>query len=275
MKTKIFRRICSLLLMTSAFSFIAFSKDEIAQSIWAASPLTIDGSNADWQDMTMNLMKKVEVDYAFKNDAQYLYVFFVFKNPKFMSTVRATGITLWFRTEGKDKKTYGINFKQKQVSGEELIAILERQPEGISEEQKKQLKPEASYLAFLGEVVDKKGKIIAPEALGGEVEAPVFKQKLERTGVSYEFRLPLNILEKLSAELRLEPGKSANIGFEWGGMTKELLERKVSQAEQKMDLSKDEGAMREGDFGGGAPSVRRGTQKYSFWVGVQLAQSQQ
>ena len=272
MKNKIFSRVCLLALMISVFSLTASSIEEIVQSIWAASPLNIDGSNADWQDMTMNFAKKVEVEYAFKNDAQYLYVFFAFKNPKFMTTVRTTGITLWFRTEGKDKKTYGIRFKEKQVSGDELIAILEKQQGQISEDQKKQLKAGALYFVYLGELIDKKGEILTPTALGGELEAPIFRQKREREGMSYEFKLPLNILEKLAAELRLEPGKSVRLGFEWGGMTEELLKRRAKQLEGRTA----EGESRSSDaFARQMTSVRSETQKYSFWVNVQLAQSQQ
>ncbi len=276
MKSKIFTRVSVLALMILVFSLAASPKEEIVQSAWASTPLNIDGSNTDWQDVTMNFAKNVEVEYAFKNDAQYLYVFFTFKNPKYMTTVRMTGITLWFRTEGKDKKTYGIKFKEKQVSGDELIAILEKQQGQLPEDQKKQLKAKAFYSVFLGEVIDKKGKILTPTALGGELEVPMFRQKGSQAGMSYEFRLLLNTLEKLAAELRLEPGKTVNLGFEWGGMTKELLERKVEQLEGRSDpelrsLERESSSSDAFQM----ESVRRGTQKFSFWVNVQLAQSQQ
>jgi len=90
--------------------------------------------------------------------------------------------------------------------------------------------------------------------------------------MSYEFKLPLNILEKLAAELRLEPGKAVRFGFEWGGMTEELLKRRAKQLEGRTA----EGESRSSDaFARQMTSVRSETQKYSFWVNVQLAQSQQ
>jgi len=233
----------------------------------------------------MNTMKKFGIDYAFKNDGQYLYVLFIFKDRKFMSTVQLTGLTLWLNTEGTDKKTYGINFKERRISGDELIAILERQQGPIPDAQKAQLKSKPSYLLYQGEVIDKKGNNLTSTALAGSLDVPIFRLQPGKGTALYELRISLKILEKLAAELELEPGKIVKIGFEWGGVTKESLQAKAGElgaqstraAESQREMvTKDE--EREERTGGRAPefsSIRRGMEKRSFWVDVQLAQGQQ
>lgn len=283
MKSKVFMKICLLALMISAFSFVAFPKDETVQSAWAASPVTVDASNADWQAETMNLMKKFGIDYAFKNDGKYLYVLFNFKDRKFMSTVQVTGLTLWFNTEGSDKKTYGINFKERRVNADELIAILERQQGPIPDAQKAQFKSKPFYFLYQGEVIDKKGNNLTPTALAGDMDVPMFRLKPGRGTALYELRLRLNMLEKLAPELKLEPGKIVKIGFEWGGMTKELLQAKAGELGaqstrategQAAIVTDEERTERTGEGGPEFSSVRRGMEKRSFWVDVQLAKGQ-
>jgi hypothetical protein len=283
MKSKIFTTFSFLIFVILTFTFVAFPKDESVQSTWAASPVNIDGLNADWQAETMNLMKKFGIDYAFKNDGKYLYVLFNFKDRKFMSTVQATGLTLWFNTEGSDKKTYGINFKERRVNADELIAILERQQGPIPDAQKAQFKSKPFYFLYQGEVIDKKGNNLTPTALAGDLDVPMFRLKPGRGTALYELRLRLNMLEKLAPELKLEPGKIVKIGFEWGGMTKELLQAKVGElgaqstraAEgQAAMVTNEEREERTGERGPEFSSVRRGMEKRSFWVDLQLAKGQ-
>jgi hypothetical protein len=283
MKSKIFTTLSFLIFVILTFSSVALSKDETAQSVWAASPVNVDGSNADWQAEAMNVMKKFGIDYAFKNDGKHLYVLFNFKDRKFMSTVQVTGLTLWFNTEGSDKKTYGINFKERRINADELIAILERQQGPIPDAQKAQLKSKPFYSLFQGEFIDKKGTNLTPAALGGDLDVPLFRLQPGRGTALYEIRLRLNALEKLAPELKLEPGETVKIGFEWGGVTKELLQAKSSelgsqstraQEGQAAIVTDEERQERTGEGGPDFSSVRRGMEKRSFWVDVQLAKGQ-
>lgn len=283
MKSKIFATFSFLIFLILIFTFVAFPKDEAVQSVWAASPVNVDGLNADWPAETMNSMKRYGIDYAFKNDGNYLYVLFNFKDRKFMSTVQLTGLTLWLNTESSDKKTYGVNFKERRVNADELIAILERQQGPIPDAQKAQFKSKPFYFLYQGEVIDKKGNNLTPTALAGDLDVPMFRLAQGRGTALYELRLRLNLLEKLAAELKLEPGKIVKIGFEWGGMTKELLKAKAGElgaqstraAEgQAAMVTNEEREERTGERSPDFSSVRRGMEKRSFWVDVQLAKGQ-
>lgn len=274
MRHKIFIRICFLIFVILVLSFVAFSEDEIIQSSWAAKPVTVDGSDADWQAETMSFHRKYGIDYAFQNDAQHLYAIFIFKDPGYMSTVKATGLTLWFNTEGKNKKVLGIHFKEKQVSADELIASMEKIQGPLSEERKNKIRSSPTYILYQGEIVDRKGKPVVAYAEGSELQVSVFNTKRLREGTSYEFRIPLSILENKALNLSLEPGKPAKVGFEWGGMTREMLEKKMKQLEGKAEAEVGEESYRREDEVSALSSLKRIAQKYSFWVDVKLAQNQ-
>lgn len=268
-----------------ALCLSGFSKEKSVESVWTESALNINGVDDDWAGTPFAFEKKVEVDFAFKNDANDLYVLFIFKNPKYLSTIRGSGMTMWFNTEGKKKKKYGINFMQKKVTADDLISILEMQKGPLPKAEKQRIKSSSQYFLYQGDVIDKKGKSLNEAALDGELEAPIFRSKEKQKMMAYEFRVPLKILNNLSPNQRLSPGKMVKIGFEWGGMTKAMKEARMKkrtasrnpQAPQPAGSSEILGASEVGGGGGSRypgsmPSGRKTLKKYSFWLDVKLAQ---
>ena len=269
--------------MISILCLTGFSKDETVSSFWAAFPVAIDGVETDWPIEALVSVKKLEVDYAFMNDSQHLYVLFIFNNPQLLSTIKSTGMTIWFNTEGKNKKLYGIRFKEKQISADELIATLEKQQGTLPEEIKNQYKSKPFYIGYIGDVIDKKGNALTLPEVSGGLDVPVFREKRQKQLSYYEFRIPLNTLEKISESQKIEPGNVVKVGFEWGGMTQEILKQKASQLGTSSTTAREgaaemvlneERTERMGDDSTSLSSLRRGTQKYSFWVDVKLAQKQ-
>jgi hypothetical protein len=229
----------------------------------------------------LTLNKKTKVDYAFRNDSDNLYVLFMFKEPrKFMSTITYTGMTLWLNTEGKKKKYYGIKFSTKRVSADNYISILEKMSGPLPEEKKKQIKSKPIYRVFHNEVIDKKGKP-APITTGST--APLFNYGGKKT-IMYEFRIPLKRDEEQPVGIGTEPGKTIKIGFEWGGLTKELRDQRLAGQLDSSTAGRTQGGT--GNFGkserravGGSrldslTSVRRNAKKYTFWADVKLAEKQ-
>lgn len=279
MRSKIFARTLLFSLLVLAVCLAGFSKEKTIASIWRGSPLSIDGKDDDWEGGTLSFEKKFEVDYAFKNDAENLYVLFVFKDPLFLSTIKDTGITLWINTEGKKKKKYGVTFKMIQLSADALISILEKQKGPLPEAEKNRIMSEPDYTFYQGDVRDKKGNILTPAALGGELSMPVFRSEPKQKMMVYEFVMPLRILENLSAKHKMEPGKMVKIGFEWGGLTERMRAQRMARLEQSTTREAERRAknVREGEVqkvGGesAAPELKKGPRKYSFWVDVKLAQ---
>lgn len=253
-------------------------KENEVRSAWAATPVKIDGSNDEWSGESLTLEKKVSVDYAFRNDSENLYMLFVFKDPKFLSSIDRTGMILWLDAEGKKKKNYGIKFQRKMITADAYIALLEKQLGPLPEEKKTQIKSRSAYGIYLNEVVDKKGKTLGVTSGPG---APAFKSKRGKNMMIYEFRIPLKRGERQLAGIGTEPGKNIKIGFEWGGMTKEmraeLMRRRAAGSkvsDRSASLRGNLKSEREGVSGDYSMPVRGRAKKYSFWVDVKLAQNQ-
>ena len=278
MRNKIFSKTLLLSLVVLAVCIAGFSKEKTIASMWRASPLSIDGADDDWAGDTLSFEKKFEIDYAFQNDAENLYVLFVFKDPLFLSTIKDTGMTFWINTEGKKKKKYGITFKMRKVSAEGIISLLEKQKGPLPEAEKNKIRSKPDYIFYQGDVRDKKGNILTPTALGGELGMPIFRSQPKQKMMVYEFVMPLRILEKLSAKHRMEPGKTVKVGFEWGGLTDRMKAQRMARLEQSTTRESERRAkdVREGEaqkIGGSSGDARlsKGPKKYSFWVDVELA----
>ena len=278
MRNKIFARTLLLPLVVLAVCFAGFSEEKAVESIWVGSSLSIDGLDDDWDGDTLNFEKKFEVDYAFRNDADNLYVLFVFKDPVYQSTIKDTGMTLWINTEGKKKKKYGIHFNTRRVTAESVISILEKQKGPLPEAEKNNIRSKPFYFFYQGDVKDKKGEILTPTALGGELAAPLFRAQAKQKMMVYELVMSLRILEKLSAKDKMEPGKTVKVGFEWGGLTERMKAQRMARLEQGTVREAERRAkdVREGESqrtGGssGDASLSKGPKKYSFWVDVELA----
>lgn len=263
------------------------AKDAQVVSRWVASPPKLDGLSDDWPSEMMNFEKSVSVDYAFRNDGQNLYILFVFKDPKFLSSIEATGLSIYANTLNKKNKDVGLRFLKKVVTPDELIATMEAKGTPLSEERKEEIRKNKQYVLFEADVINKKEEIVSPAAATEDVEPPAFRSMRQGKFVVYEFRIPLAAKNLHPAGIGAQPGQTLKIGFEWGGMTKEMREAMAARlgAEGTRAGAMDSGWGETGrgeeegmPAGGSSPSLARmrmGPKKYSFWVDVKLAQPTQ
>jgi hypothetical protein len=250
--------------------------ENIAQSTWTASPLQIDGQSQDWIGDAVTSEKGVGVDYAFRNDGRDLYVLFIFKDPKFLSSIDMTGITVYASTSGKKDKDWGVKFLKKTVTGEQLIEYMDKMGQPLTEERRLEIKEKTQLILFTATAVNKKGEEIFPAGPVQDVDLPGFRAGRGENSVVYEFRIPLVSRDVHPAGIGTEPGKDIKIGFEWGGLTQEMREAMRGRprgTETGADANRDEQTT--GSYMGPPPSVGpAGPKKYSFWVDVKLAQPQ-
>ncbi len=280
-----------LVLAFSLVSLIAtgvLAKSEPVQSRWLQGQVAVDGSRSEWGDGPFGTEKDVRVNYGFQNNGQSMYVLFVFNDPQYLSSINRTGITLWFNAEGKKKKDLGIRFQKALVTAENLILLLEKQGGAVADETKQKLRQKPTYLINRDTLI--KGKEDAFLPLKGDESIPDFN--FQRAGATfvYEFRVPL-------ALIGLEPGKSVNVGFEWGGLPKkgkadnfisglvgggEAVQARDnvlgSSSPVREEATADEsGVAGMGDYGGSyipggdRSRIRRGPTQYSFWNEIVLA----
>jgi len=260
----------------SLFSSITLPAENIVQSTWTASPLQIDGQSVDWIGDAVTSEKGVGVDYAFRNDGRDLYVLFIFKNPKFLTSIDMTGMTVYASTSAKKDKDWGVRFLKKTVTGEQLIEYMEKMGQPLTEERKQEIKDKPQLVLFTATAVNKKGEEIFPAGPVQDIDLPGFRVGRGENSVVYEFRIPLVSRDVHPAGIGTEPGKDIKVGFEWGGLTKEMKEAMRGRArgtETGADANRDEQTT--GSYMGPPPSVGpAGPKKYSFWVDVKLAQAE-
>lgn len=260
---------------------VAWTADTVVESRWAAEPLRVDGVILEWIQTVMSQQKNLSIEYAFENDARNFFGVLVFKDPRYLSSIEMTGITLYFGPAGGKQKDFGVRFRQKNATADELIEMLEKQGQALTEEKRAEIKTKPLYFLFEADAVNKKGDIIPLPETQGNVDPPVFRISRGQDGsMVYEFRVPLASRDVHPAGVGSGPGELIKLGFEWGGMTKEMRaamrgrgdmpdQSRVSDEDARGERGQDESA-------GSSPSLARsaqGPKQYSFWVDLKLAQA--
>ena len=250
---------------------------------WAAAPIQIDGFDQEWQDAVFMVHKKSKAEYAMRNDGKNLYILFVFKNRQGRSSIDRTGMKIYFNLEGKKKKTDGIHFFMKQATPDELIASLEAEGQALSDEQKAEIRKRPGYLIYESVII--KGKNApTPADPGVPFDLPMFRVQ-NKEGVGYfEFRVPL--VQTAKGGVVAAPGQAVKLGFEWGGMTSEMMSAQMARAADSgssasgSEISTEavlRGGSERADSGRNSSGLRRDRNalKQAFWVDVKLAKQNQ
>jgi hypothetical protein len=266
--------------LTAAVPF--FAEEKIIESTWTAEPPRIDGQAVDWAQNVLNLSKGENVSYAFKNDADRLYLLFIFNESKTLSSIAATGMTFWINTEGKAKKTHGLRFYQKVLNGQQLIQQMESQGESIPEEKKAEfLNSKTPFNLFSCDIISKKGEAV-PSATRGVATYRVGK---DGKNTVYEFLIPIAFLKDPASQTAFDTRKPFKFGFEWGGATPEILKAQMAQlGDQGVragasagNLERQVGGEESDEFS--APSSdmsrmrRRLPKKFDFWINLMVAEN--
>jgi hypothetical protein len=294
-----FKRFC-LCFAVCALIIPAAAKDKKpVESRPVTTPIQLDGNATEWPADSMLLEKDVNVSYAFQNDANNLYVFFRFNEAKYMSSVEATGLTLWVNNDGKEKKNHGLHFYRKYIPAAELIKILESEGQIVTEEKKKEFLARPAWPIWACDVLNKKGEVVPhpgvpggtfrmaksqkPPVSGGNAPAA----KMQETSV-YELVVPIALLADPNADAKWDASKLLKIGFEWGGLTDAMRKTQAANLGDQSarasgggtDLSSQLSSGESRDFsdpGGSLTDMRRETSKYKkldFWLDLKVFQNQ-
>lgn len=267
------------LLLALLFPAGAVSQGTTPGSQWAASPPSVDGLDADWLPGNMFTEKKLRIDYAFMNDGRNLYILMVFKDPKFLSSIDATGITIFYGRDRPAGRERGVLFISKTLTSDEFIILLESQGTPLTEKEKEVLRINPRHPLFESYAVDRQGKTIPPPADRSSVDPPVFKAGKRENLVIYEFRVPLDTAESPPAGIGARPGETIRVSFEWGGTSKNVLSARTSWSTPAGMVSgglyDENGETRAQQFLNAfdrMSSSSMGAKKYSFGAVVKLAQ---
>ena len=278
---KLFIILVAVGLMFLSFRGIGLAKDKAVQSQWTAEPLKVDGLDLEWAADALTPEEDMKVSFGFRNDGKDLYLVFIFNDPKYLSSIDATGLAVYFNAEGKKKKDNGVVFRARKVTPRELIAVWEKEGQTVTEERKKELLTRPYYVVYESDVINKKPDKETPAATeASPAQPPVFRNALKGKVAVYEFRIPLGRAGQPGG-IGAAPGAAVKFGFEWGGMTedmrKAMMARRAATGSQAVSMDTSmESSIREGDervdAGREGPSgFTHGPKKYSFWIDLKLA----
>jgi hypothetical protein len=185
---------------------------------------------------------------------------------------------IYISQPGKKNKDIAFHFKREQVTAEEAIARLESFGEVLPEEVKAQILEKKVFAFYEGAPVGKKLKSDLEKIKGQKIEVPIFRYQKSRDKVVYEFRIPFQLSPALPPIL--QPGKSFNLGLDWGGLTDEMkraiMEKRAEVSPRRPAIeggvseesgaiaSRDSGGV---DFGGKSPK------KFNLWFTAELAEA--
>jgi hypothetical protein len=269
-----------IMVLLAALSIPAFAKDPVVESLWTAVPLTVDGVAKEWENAPALFDKASGAQYALMNDGKDLYVIMVLRGDIGRSTIEYTGMKIYLAPAGAKTRDAGVLFLQKKLTPDELIASLEKKGEVLTEERKTEIRKQKSYAVFLEEAIVPKKGAAAPEA-AAKPEPALFRS-IQKGQVSvYEFKIPLS---RIGQPGEAQAGGAVKVGFEWGGMTKEIMKSimagRASSSTQARGggVSSDAGFRDEGGEGGGGPDFSsighdKKYSKHSFSIDVKLAAS--
>jgi hypothetical protein len=285
----------AIIAVVAALAALGLAADQKIASLWQSGPMTIDGVAQEWDTSEPVFDEGSQVQYALRNDGSNLYIIMVFRtpDPRTMakiypkSTLDYTGMKIYFTTGTKKSKDYGILFQKKQYTADALIANMEKRGQAVSEAEKAEIRKKPTHIVFTEEVIKpKSASAAAGEA--GESDPPMFRAVEKGPLAVCEFRIPLNRVNALGG-IGAKPGEQIMLGFEWGGMTNQILrDMMAGRADQSVGASDratefragtadsmaggDEGGSIAG-MGGGTGDMRRDTRyiKHAFWISATLA----
>jgi len=269
---------------------------QVTESLWQAGPMTIDGVAQEWETSEPVFDDGSQVQYALRNDGRNLYIIMVFRTPDPRtrakiypkSTLDYTGMRIYFTTGTKKSKDYGIQFQKKEYTADALIANMEKRGQTVSEAQKAEIRKKDKHIVFTEEVIKPK-KAGAPGGEAGDSDSPMFRAIDKGSLAVHEFRIPLNRVPELGG-INAKPGQEILIGFEWGGMTQQILRDMMAGRSDQSVSARDSGSqlgsgtitadsMAGGEggnirgMGGGVGEMGRNPRykKHAFWISAKLA----
>jgi len=263
-------------------TFAGYTADDLIQSTAVSAPLRVDGMMDDWADVELQQEKKFGIDYGFKNDGDLLYVLFVFNDPRYLTSINMTGMTVYLNPEGKKDKDYYINFRTVRVTAENYINILESRGRTLTDADKERIRANPLYTLNENEVTNEKAKdTVLPE--GVELKPTGFNVMAQPNNtLVYEFVIPLERVAPMAPGVGIKPGGTFKIGFEWGGMTKAMRDQRMmgmgDQTVRAQDVraggltDEREASSRLSDDIGMASIRKMSPKKYSFWKDVKVGQ---
>ena len=290
------KTVIAVLAAGAVLAAFGLAAEKVISSVWQSGPMAIDGVAQEWETSEPITDEGSQVQYALRNDGRNLYIIMVFRAPQPgarrifpKSTLEYTGMKIYFTTAAKKSKDYGILFQKKQYTADALIANMEKRGQAVSEAEKAEIRKKPTHIVFTEDVIKPKNAP-APTGAAGESDPPMFRA-IDKGPLSVcEFRIPLNRVNALGG-IDAKPGQQILVGFEWGGMTAQIMRDMVAGRADGSVSARDSGSQVSGSgtitadsmaggeggeirgMGGGVGEMGRNPMyaKHAFWISATLA----
>lgn len=220
---------------------MAGCNDTQLQSSWRNREIIIDGSDAEWQDISVYFQKS-KVVFGICNDEKYVYMCMVISDHQTEREIIGRGFTVWCDAKGGNEKVFGIHFP---LGFQETK--IQRNETGNDDEPGKReqiFQQMTSEMEILGPGKEERVRMTAPGTQG--VRAQFAHSSNEN--LVYELRLPLKPNTDQPYAIGADTGKTIGIGFEVAEADREAMKKRMGE----------EGEPRGGRGGGGGGGGGRG-----------------
>ncbi len=199
------------------------------QSAKVSSPVHLDGQIDEWTSVPRISDAKTGSEFAFQNDGRNLYVLLVVKNPEFLKSADATGMTVLSSPGGSRKPARGVRFLNGEISADGYIVWRESQGAILTEEEKAELRKTPRHPIFLAFAVDAKGSSYGPLRKQSETFPPDFAADRQADALVFECRIPLATPDLVPGGLGGTPGATIRLTFDWAATTQKSLSTQGSR----------------------------------------------
>jgi len=216
-------------------------------SVYVNAPITVDGNIDDWMELPGVMLDDQNASLGVSNDGECLYILFKTRDPRWMRTIRMTGLTLYLNNEGKKKKDYFIKFHdgptraQMRAMGDNRESDMPTR--GMGPRSNRDSESEPRLTCYI------KDRIIEKAIPLDGSEGPRAAFDTSHGFCAYEFSIPLAEDSVRFYGIGADPGRQIVVGLEWGDMEDAMKERMGG---------KDRGGMGGPGGGMGGPGVGMG-----------------
>ncbi len=187
-------------------------------SQWAAMEIQVDGAFSDWSEIPTTYFEEEQIVFGLANDSANLYLLFRFRDPMWIRSMTANGLTIWLDANGKNDKRFMLRYKG-GPSPEEMMQFAGQGrglPEGTDEKSGRFRGPDRGpgrneFVCYIKDVIVEKE--IDPEGSQG----PSAAYGRDQDSFVYEFSVPLGESRVRDYGLGTTPGRPLGIGLKWGG----------------------------------------------------------
>ncbi len=195
-----------------AVGLIASCNGLETESTWGETPMVIDGLADDWRGISIFYLEDNNASLGFANDSTRLYILLRFRDPRWASTIRRSGLTFWIDAEGGKSKDFRIRYRG-GPSQEELRASRGETVPGDMDRPMDMMMPDTNQPLFT--CLDE-GRIVEMEIPVDGSAGPAAAFSLDEGFFTYEFSLPLEESSVRYYGLSVVPGQWVGVGAKWG-----------------------------------------------------------